>query len=142
MEASRDETRAGHLTGAEPIERLFVYGTLRPEGHAHHLVAPLVFHRQPAVLTGYSLVGEGHRYPWCVKSAAGEVVGELLWLRDVESALAELDVYEGIHDPEPEYVRLVADVHTGNEVLAAWVYVGGAAVPSDAQSVPGGDWLR
>lgn len=142
MEESGDEKRARHLTGPEPIERLFVYGTLRPEGHAYHLVAPLVIHHQPAVLTGYSLVGEGHRYPWCVKSARGEVVGELLWLRDTETALAQLDVYEGVDEPDPEYVRLVADVHTGNRVLAAWVYVGGSSVPEDAQSVPGGDWLR
>ena len=141
MEASRDETRTGDLSEQEPIERLFVYGTLRPEGQAFHLVAPLVRRHQPAVLTGYTLVAEGHRYPWCVKSAQGEVVGELLWLDDPAAALERLDAYEGVDEPDPEYLRLVADVHTGNEVLSAWVYVGGRAVPGDAHVIAGGDWL-
>lgn len=124
------------------LDRLFVYGTLRTNGHAFHLVEALVETYQPAVLTGYALVGEGHRYPWCVKAAQGEVVGELLWLSDADSALELLDRYEGIHEPEPEYQRLVTDVHTGNQVLTAWAYVGGTAVPGDAVAVEGGEWAR
>jgi gamma-glutamylcyclotransferase (GGCT)/AIG2-like uncharacterized protein YtfP len=135
------EARARPLgSGDMMLDRIFVYGTLRPSGHAFHLVQPFVVRHCPAVLTGYILVGEGHRYPWCVKSPHGEVAGELLWLRDPERAFGVLDQYEGIHDPEPEYVRVVADVLIGNEIIPAWVYVGGPAVPGDAVVVEGGDW--
>src|SRR5690606_20217289 len=76
---------------------------------------------------------------WCVKSARGEVVGELLWLRDPERALEVLDQYEGVDDPEPEYVRVVADVMIGREIVPAWLYVGGPAVPGAAVVVEGCD---
>lgn len=123
------------------LDRLFVYGTLRPRGHAFSLVEPVVVRHQPAVLTGYSLVGEGHRYPWCIESPGSEVSGDLLWLREVEGTLRRLDDYEGVDEPEPEYVRAVADVLTGDRVLPAWVYVGGPAVPGDVRAIDSGDWI-
>lgn len=123
------------------LDRLFVYGTLRPRGQAFPLVEPVVVRHQPAVLTGYSLVGEGHRYPWCIESPGSEVAGELLWLREVQETLRRLDEYEGVDEPEPEYVRAVADVLTGAEVLPAWVYVGGSAVPGDVRPIDSGDWI-
>lgn len=128
-------------TGDLILDRLFVYGTLRSRGQAFELVAPMVVRHQPAVLTGYSLVGEGHRYPWCIESPGGEVAGELLWLRDVEATLVRLDEYEGVHEPQPEYVRAVADVLTGNDTLTAWVYVGGVGVPGDVRPIDSGDWI-
>lgn len=128
---------SGHVT----LDRLFVYGTLRPQGHAFRLVSPLVVRHRPAVLAGYSLVGEGHRYPWCVEAPNGEVAGELLWLREVEAALDRLDEYEGVHEPDPEYRRVVADVLTGAEMTQAWVYVGGPGIPGDVRPIDGGDWL-
>lgn len=129
--------RAGDMT----FDRLFVYGTLRPSGHAFPLVEPVVVRHQPAVLTGYSLVGEGHRYPWCIESPGGEVAGELLWLREVEETLRRLDDYEGVHDAEPEYVRAVADVLTGNQIIPAWAYVGGIGMPGDVRPIEGTDWI-
>lgn len=123
------------------LDRLFVYGTLRPNRPAFELVAPVVVRHQPAVLMGYALVGEGHRYPWCIESPDGEVAGELLWLRDVEATLTMLDRYEGVDEPDPEYVRAVADVMTARRLLIAWVYVGGAGVPGDARPIEGGDWI-
>lgn len=128
-------------TGDMILDRLFVYGTLRPRGHAFELVAAVVVRRCPAVLTGYSLVGEGHRYPWCIESPDGEVAGELLWLRDVEATLSRLDEYEGVNGPDPEYVRVVADVLTGADTLAAWVYVGGIGIPGDVRPIESGDWI-
>ncbi|HEX2153267.1 MAG TPA: gamma-glutamylcyclotransferase family protein [Acidimicrobiia bacterium] len=127
-------------TGDVKLDRLFVYGTLRPAGHAFHLVEPVVIRHQPAVLTGYRLVGEGHRYPWCVESPAGEVVGELLWLAETEATLPLLDAYEGVEEERPEYCRVVRDVATGQEIIPAWVYVGGMGVPTDAGAIDTGDW--
>ncbi|MFP3915258.1 MAG: gamma-glutamylcyclotransferase [Actinomycetota bacterium] len=123
------------------LDRLFVYGTLRPRGRAFSLVKPKVVDHRPAVLSGYSLVGEGHRYPWCIKSPGSEVTGDLLWLREVEETLRMLDEYEGVEDPDPEYVRTVADVMTGARLLPAWVYVGSMAVPGDVRPVDGGEWI-
>lgn len=123
------------------LRRLFVYGTLRPCGRAFEMVAAAVARHQPAVLSGYSLVGEGHRYPWCIESPGGEVAGELLWLRDVETTLRLLDEYEGVNQPTPEYIRTVADVLTGGRVLQAWVYVGGAGVPGDVRPIESGEWI-
>lgn len=129
-------------TGDVTLDRLFVYGTLRPCGHAFELVAPVVVRHQPGVLSGYSLVGEGHRYPWCIEAPGGEVSGELLWLREVEATLARLDEYEGVSEPEPEYVRAVADVLTGMETVSAWVYVGGVGIPGDVRPIESGDWIQ
>lgn len=128
-------------TGDVNLDRLFVYGTLRPRGRAFDLVRPVVVQHQPAVLTGYCLVGEGHRYPWCIESPGGEVVGDLLWLSEVEETLQRLDEYEGVRDPNPEYVRSVADVMIGSEVVPAWVYVGGTGVPGGVRPIEGADWI-
>lgn len=123
------------------IDRLFVYGTLRPRGRAFDLVAPVVRRHEPAVLTGYGLVGEGHRYPWCVEWPDKEVAGDLLWLLEVDETLARLDEYEGVNGPDAEYRRLVLDVTTARGLLTAWVYVGGHGVPGGAGPIDGGDWL-
>lgn len=128
-------------TGDIQLDRLFVYGTLRPQGGAFDLVRPVVVRHQPAVLVGYALFGEGHRYPWCIESPGGEVVGDLLWLAEVEETLRRLDEYEGVCHREPEYIRSVADVLTGTDLISAWVYVGGSGVPGDARPVEGADWI-
>lgn len=136
------EAGAGPLgPGDMSLDRLFVYGTLRPQGQAFDLVESFVVRHLPAVLMGYVLVGEGHRYPWCVESTNGEVVGELLWLADIDSTFDLLDRYEGVDDQHPEYRRVVADVFTGEETLTAWAYVGGVGVPGDATVIEAGDWL-
>lgn len=132
---------ASDRTGDLIVDRLFVYGTLRPNGHAYGLVAPAVVRHQPAVLTGYTLVGEGHRYPWCIEAPGGEVAGELLWIQEVEATLKRLDEYEGVSEAEPEYVRAVADVLIGKATVSAWVYVGGMGVPGDVRPIEQGEWI-
>lgn len=132
---------AAARTGDMSLERLFVYGTLRPHREAFELVRRVVVRHQPAVLTGYSLVAEGHRYPWCIESAGGEVAGDLLWLEEVEETLRRLDEYEGVDDPEPEYVRSVADVLIGSDMVSAWVYVGSACVAGDVHPIEDADWV-
>lgn len=123
------------------LDRLFVYGTLRPQASGYDLVAAAVRRHEPAVLPGYGLVGEGHRYPWCVEAPSREVAGALLWLRRPATVLATLDRYEGVAEAEPEYRRLALEVVTARGLRTAWVYVGGPAVPGEARPVPGDDWL-
>lgn len=123
------------------LDRLFVYGTLRPGSQAYEVVAEAVRHHEPAVLPGYGLVGEGHRYPWCVQIPGREVAGTLLRLHDPARVLEHLDRYEGTDDLDPEYRRLALDVVTSGGVCVAWVYVGGPGVPDDARPIEGNDWL-
>lgn len=123
------------------IDRLFVYGTLRPAGSAFDLISDLVVRHEPAVLVDHGLVGEGHRYPWCIEAPGQEVAGELLWLERVEEVLEAVDRYEGVDDPDPEYRRVLAEVMTSDGATSAWVYVGGPGVPPNAAWVGGGDWL-
>lgn len=124
------------------LDRLFVYGTLRPTGRAHGVIASLVIRHEAAVLHDYRLVGEGHRYPWCIESLGHEVAGDLLWLRRPDEALELVDRYEGVDDPRPEYRRVVAEVMTADGPEPAWLYAGGPGVPPGAPEVEGGDWLR
>jgi gamma-glutamylcyclotransferase (GGCT)/AIG2-like uncharacterized protein YtfP len=123
------------------LDRLFVYGTLRSNGSAFHMVADVVDRAVAAVLVDFALVGEGHRYPWCVESPGGEVSGEVLWIRSCDETLARLDKYEGVDGDNPEYRRVIAPVFTREGRSTAWVYVGGPGVPPDAGPVPGGSWM-
>lgn len=123
------------------LNRLFAYGTLRPQGHAFSLIESVVIRYEPAVLSHFTLVGEGHRYPWCVQAPGREVVGDLLWLRQVEETLERLDRYEGLDEQAPEYRRVVVEVGTGDKLRSAWAYIGGPGVPSTAVPVQGVDWL-
>lgn len=122
--------------------RLFVYGTLRPRGRAFDLVAASVVRHQEAVLVDFALVGEGHRYPWCIEQPGAEVAGDLLWLRDVEAVLTTLDDYEGVSARNPEYRRVIAQVLTVDRQWEAWVYAGGPGVPPDAVAVSDNAWTR
>lgn len=123
------------------LDRLFVYGTLRPGAGAYAMVEGSVERHQPAVLPGYGLVGEGHRYPWCIEASGREVAGALLWLDDPVRMLEHLDRYEGVDEDDPEYRRVTLGVLTADGEYPAWVYVGGPGVPNDARPLDGGDWL-
>ena len=123
------------------MNRLFVYGTLRPRASAYDLVAGSVVAHCPAVLIDYVLVGEGHRYPWCVESPGNEISGDLLWLRDVEATLAALDSFEGVEEPDPEYRRVIGSILTQEGPSTAWVYVGGHGMPPGTDPIFGGDWI-
>lgn len=111
-------------------------------GGAYRLIASLVTRHEEAVLPDHRLVGEGHRYPWCVESPGDEVAGNLLWLRRPVEALEIVDRYEGVDTARPEYRRAVVTVLTVEGRTQAWAYVGGPWVPPGAETVEGGDWLR
>lgn len=123
------------------VDRLFVYGTLRPGASAFELVADRVEAHLPAVLVDHVLYGEGHRYPWCVEAPGGEVAGDLLWLRQPDQTLALVDEYEGIDGLDAEYRRVIAQVLTEEGPTTAWVYVGSDIVPPGAGRIRGDDWV-
>ncbi|WP_181780159.1 gamma-glutamylcyclotransferase family protein [Pseudonocardia pini] len=92
--------------------RLFVYGTLQPDGRAWHLLAPLVEQVRPTVGRG-RLFDTGLGFP-ALLPGDGNVPGHVVTLRDPAAAFAELDRYEG-----PEYARRRVLV----EGRAYWTYV-------------------
>jgi gamma-glutamylcyclotransferase (GGCT)/AIG2-like uncharacterized protein YtfP len=120
------------------MDRLFVYGTLRP-----------VFHNEFARLLaeGESLLGGARvhgrlydigRYPGLVLSSAPEewALGEVYRLRDADRTLEILDRYEGA-----DFTRVTGDVllDTG-EQLPAWVYVYNRPV-DEQRRILSGDYL-
>lgn len=119
---------------------LFVYGTLRPGGRAFGRIQRWVLAHEPAALPDYVLVGEGHRYPWCVEQPEGEVLGDILEIPAIELLLPRLDIYEGVDGPHPEYRRILAEVTVSSGSRTAWVYVGDVGVPQDARPVEGNSW--
>lgn len=132
----------GARTG-DVIDRLFVYGTLRPGAGAYHVVEGDVLRVAEGRLGAHSLVGLGLPYPWCVEAADPDdsVVGAILWLGDPPVTLARLDVYERAQGPDAEYLRDVRTVTTSEGDVECWVYLG-RSVPASAVTVPGGDWIR
>ena len=101
---------------AEPVEKLFVYGTLR-EGHVQRAIIGRVVTGRAARLRGFRLgvlrQGEAS-YPILSPDAEADVIdGEILELRPQD--LPALDEYEG-----REYQRIRVAVESGED---CWVYV-------------------
>ncbi len=126
------------------IQRIFVYGTLRPGQSAYSLIAKSVASHIPATTLG-QLVALPAGYPGLLSRGNGRVVGDLLTLaRDmspgsVEESLRALDRYEG-----DEYDRELREVSLGDGTNArAWCYVlREAALTEGWRVVESGDWLR
>ena len=96
------------------MTRLFVYGTLRRNGGATHLLGETARFLGEATVAG-RLVALG---PYSALVAGdGEVAGEVF---EIDPAmLPRLDEYEG-----SEYRReLLGARLTGNEIVEAWTYV-------------------
>jgi gamma-glutamylcyclotransferase (GGCT)/AIG2-like uncharacterized protein YtfP len=136
------------------MERLFVYGTLRP-GQPNHerLLGGLVAWHRPAVLPGHQLLVAG--LPFVAGAGdGGQVLGDLLGLvgERHRSVLRALDRFEGYRPADPEgslYVRAERQVaYAGDDgrpiTVPAWVYLAGPLVLrglSAANRVASGDWL-
>lgn len=108
------------VCGDERIERLFVYGTLKPNCPLHPQIARFVRAAHPASVEGV-LVDLGS-FPALLKGR-GIVVGALL---DVApEALVVTDRIEGYRsDPQScLYVRKSVDVtFSDSQIIAAWTY--------------------
>lgn len=129
------------VTHTAPLDRVFVYGTLRPGGHRWALVAAAgVRAVTPATVPG--LLRDFGAWPGMV-AGEGTVHGEVVTLRDLAAALPELDAWEGFHGPDHpdnlfERLRCTAATAAGPVEAWAWRYVG----PHGGRPVPDGDWLR
>jgi gamma-glutamylcyclotransferase (GGCT)/AIG2-like uncharacterized protein YtfP len=157
---SESEKLISDVLGAEPQQRLFVYGTLMSTAAAEYglkarsrllLEAP---NRLPAQTSGQ--LYELGRYPGLVINTPGisgsaanttgttDIVhGQLMVLADPAVTLAWLDEYEAI-SPEPgadnEYARCLQTVTiTGGRTLRAWTYIYLKSVQGLAR-VAGGLW--
>lgn len=127
------------------LNRIFVYGTLKPGGRNYFLARGVV-HTETAYLEGYDLVHfEPERYPAMVPSievsGAGRVHGVVLTFRDIEAALPALDALEGLHLSPPEYERVLVTVRPSGQTVWTYVYVNQTRLTAAGVSaVAGGDW--
>ena len=135
---------------------VFVYGTLRPGGPNHDLVARAVTHLVPAHAPGLRLLAAAHGgFPFVTPtSPADATCGTLLLLAPdaAAAALARLDQLEGYDPRRPDhghYLRRRRPVVTDTDSifgppgtrLPAWTYLAGPAVPvGHLEPVPGNDW--
>jgi gamma-glutamylcyclotransferase (GGCT)/AIG2-like uncharacterized protein YtfP len=136
------------------IQRLFVYGTLRPgqPNHERLLAGAVAWHR-PAVLPNHQLLVAG--LPFVADAIdGGQVLGDLLSLvpERHQALLRTLDRFEGYRPADPRgslYVReerqVAYDGGDGRTITApAWVYLAGPLALrglGEANRVPSGDWL-
>jgi gamma-glutamylcyclotransferase (GGCT)/AIG2-like uncharacterized protein YtfP len=121
----------------DPVTRLVVYGTLRPGGANHHLLAGLEPEAsasgpsgggapqggwQPVRLRGW--MGDWHGYPIFTPAAAGSddraafVDADLLTSAELPRHYAQLDAFEG-----PAYRRAVVVAETASGLVLATCYV-------------------
>lgn len=113
------------------LERVFVYGTLRSQGGADHLLSRAT-PAGPATVRGRLLAGPG--YPALELEGSTEVRGEV-WLCDAET-IAALDSYEGVE--EGLFRRATTEI----DGAPVWVYVAGEVLRRRALPViESGDWL-
>ena len=135
---------------------VFVYGTLRPGGPNHDLVAWSATHLIPAHAPGLRLVAAPHGgFPFATPTSLAEAThGTLLLLapHSVASALARLDQLEGFDPHRPDrglYLRRDRQVVTDTDSILgpagihvqAWTYLAGPSIPvGHLDPVPGNDW--
>jgi len=119
------------------VERVFVYGSLRPGREGSGLFGAAVRAAVPAVLADHALHARGLPYPFARPEPGGRVAGDLLDVDDPDGRLlARLDAYEG-----DDYVRARVVVETAAGPRAAWTYVAGPGVTLGADTrEPSGEW--
>lgn len=113
-------TVEGQPDAADWPDRLFVYGTLRPGGHAWEIAEPLLAGTPwPAEAAGL-LYDTGLGYPAALPGADSTVPGHVLPLRSPPKALPMLDAYEG-----SAFTRTRTALPGGE---ACWIYYWNAPV--------------
>jgi gamma-glutamylcyclotransferase (GGCT)/AIG2-like uncharacterized protein YtfP len=121
----------------EVLDRLFVYGTLRQGQTARSLVANQITRSVRAHTSG-TIYAFPMGYPG-FSEGDGRVIGEVIWLSELEATFGLLDAYEG---GEFARVRRQVTLETGEE-LWAWVYaLSDPAATRLATLIPDGDWVR
>lgn len=126
------------------IERLFVYGTLRPAESRWPAIEPFVARVESATLHGYRMYALPEGYPG-IEAGDGEVVGTLLRMKParLQAALARVDQIEGYvaADPQSLYERVVVEV-SGEEAYT-YIYHPNRReyLRSHGRLIESGDWL-
>lgn len=122
------------------MNKLFVYGTLKPGGR-NYALAQGVISAESAFIDGFELLHfDPEGYPALVRGA-GRVHGVLLTFADITAALPVLDALEGVHQNPPEYARIVVTAQPTGQDVWTYLYVNGARLAAAGVSpVPGGDW--
>lgn len=125
---------------ATKLTPLFIYGTLRRTGRAHHLMQGAEFSGDASISGRMVHVDE---YPGLVLCDDERVVGELYWVNDAH--LRQLDQYEGCNENPPHYIRTEVEVvpESGDteETQFAQVYVF-QLLEQDQERIEGGDWIK
>jgi len=122
-----------------PLDRLFVYATLRQGQTARPLIDPQIRKSVSATTTGSIYVFPMGYGGFLEADEPLRVVGELLWLSELPATLGLLDAYEGT-----EFARVIRQVRleTGEQVWS-WIYA--LADPDAIQHgtrIDHGDWVR
>lgn len=126
--------------------RLFVYGTLQPQGGTRmgQWIAARLIRSEAASAPGrlFAVRGGNGWFPALLPPRGGKrVVGTLCWLSLGPGDLALLDRYEG-----SEYRRVAVPVRTmGGQREVAQLYLWKTALPHDEEAIADGDflaWLR
>jgi len=116
---------------------IFIYGTLRRGGRAHHLMQAADF--QSKGLASGRLV-HVDQYPGLIPCDDEQVMGELYLLND--QLLNELDRYEGCLESPPHYLRQETMVLLENgEKRSAMVYTF-QLLESHHEEIKNGDWIQ
>jgi gamma-glutamylcyclotransferase (GGCT)/AIG2-like uncharacterized protein YtfP len=122
---------------ATVVDRLFVYGTMRAGQSSRAVLASYVKSAVPATTRG-TMYAFPSGHPGVVPDDAHVVVGELVHLDDLASALPLLDAFEG-----NDFMRILVEVAISSGPGWAWIYV--LASPELATigiKVTHGDWPR
>jgi gamma-glutamylcyclotransferase (GGCT)/AIG2-like uncharacterized protein YtfP len=138
-------TRAAANLPPEPLDAVFVYGTLRRGQPLHH---PLAAARAEIPATAPGRLFDCGEYPAMALPSPGATTlirGELVLLRDI-ATLSKLDEIEGFAGFSKELSlfsrRLIEVSMEGGNVRRAWVYLGGTALDTPRPKIPSGDWLQ
>ncbi len=116
---------------------IFIYGTLRRGGRAHHLMQGAEFHATGSIPGRLVHVDQ---YPGLIPCDDEQVMGELYLVGD--QLLNELDRYEGCLESPPHYIRQETVVTLENgEKKSALVYVFQLLEPHH-EEVENGDWIQ
>ena len=130
--------RPGWSTAAQNVvDRLFLYGTMRAGQTARSMIAEHVSAAEPATMTG-RLWAFPDGYPGFLPGGPGQVVGELVTLRDLAAAFPLLDAYEGA-----EFARALECARTADgRELWAWVYcIANPDMVALGEPIESGDWV-
>ena len=123
-----------------PINKIFVYGTLKEGFRLHRIIKPFIVEKEEAYIKG-SLYDTSYGYP-VVFEGEDKVYGEVYTVKNTEELLNILDEVEGV--PKGAYIRKIITVYTPAGVKKAYAYIGNPMYPPFSKEkltyIPSGRW--